>query len=135
MKSFFALLLTAFSFTSCTKTAISHENSKPAASIFYKDANVEVTYMNVIQSGPESVEINFSTLYEKDIQKIELMSGVDASKFCSIYVIDVTNNSESLKNYHIEDHNIKGNTMYYMFRFTYSNGDWSYSNYTLINLQ
>lgn len=133
MRKFLAPLILGVFFIGCASkdatTPIKNENQ-----IFFKDGNIAITDLKLQQSGNESVVIDFTTLYEKNVTKIELMSGEDLNTFCSIAVMEVKENSYQKKVYEVIDDDTKSDVMHYMFRFTYSNGKWSYSPTTTIQL-
>jgi len=121
-------------FMSCSKKdLVTPETSNPA-DFFYQDSNVGVLDLEAKQSSSSLITVNFKTSYEKGITKIELMSSGDKSNFCAIQVIYTSQNSTNAKTYSFDDDKIKGNPMYYMLRFTYSNGDWGYTPYYSIQL-
>ncbi len=135
MKKLSTFLLSVILLASCTKEAINApETSQAASPVFFKDANIAVSNFTLTQTGDAAVEVKYSTLYENNVAKIELMSGKDANSFCAIEVYEPKANSNSEKQYKFEDANLKGETMFYMLRFTYSNGEWSYSGYKTINV-
>ncbi|MBX2931631.1 MAG: hypothetical protein KF781_06790 [Chitinophagaceae bacterium] len=129
MKKLFGLLLTIILFTSCTKQdnfiAPTEDNN---SQLFFKDANLAVRSILATASTNASIKIDFSTLYEKNITKIELMSGETPNYLCAIYTVNITINSSQLKNYSTIEDNPKSQTMYYMIRYTLANGDWGYTN-------
>ena len=90
--------------------------------------------MVAIPTAGNSVTISFSTAYENNISRIELMSGNSTSTFCLIQGIDVTGNSFATKHYSFDDSNLKGSTIYYILRFKDNNGNWSYSSYTSVKV-
>ncbi len=125
MKSLLAVLSISVILLSCTKQAlVIPQNTQKT---FYKDANIAVSTMNAVQKDPSTINVTFATLYENNIQKIELMSGNTDSQLCTIDELDVTGNSSQPANYSVDDTNLKGKTMYYMLRYTLTNGDWGYT--------
>jgi hypothetical protein len=56
------------------------------------------------------------------------MSGETPNYLCAIYSANLSANSSQLKNYSVVENNPKGNTMYYMIRYSLANGDWGYTN-------
>jgi hypothetical protein len=128
MRKLVFILLTGVGLVSCSKKDV----SPPGAAnqnIFYKDANVSVENLNVAQTDPGVITVSFSTLYEKDVKRIEVMSSANTNTFCTSEGINTTGNSSSAKEYSFQDTNIKGSTMYYMLRFENNLGEWSYSPY------
>jgi len=129
MKKLFGLLLTIILFTSCSKSdnfvAPTEETTNQ---FFFKDANLAIPSIVATANTGSSINIDFSTLYEKNITKIELMSGETPNYLCAIFTVNININSSQLKNYHVVDTNPKSSTMYYMVRYTLANGDWGYTN-------
>ena len=89
--------------------------------------------MRVTSTSTGIVTVSFSTVFENNISRIELMSSATPNTFCLAQSVDITGNSSVKKNYSFSDVNAKGNTMYYLLRFKNNLGDWTYSNY--INVQ
>ena len=131
MKKILLAILTGVSIASCTKT-ISTPSGVANQNVFFKDADVIVENMVAVPTTNSSITINFSTKFENNISRIELMSSATASTFCTTQAIDVTGNSSVKKNYSFNDSNLKGNIMYYLLRFKNNNGDWSYSPYVSV---
>jgi len=131
MKKILIILLAGISIASCTKT-VSAPSGAANQNVFFKNADVIVENMVAVPTTSSSITINFSTKFENNISRIELMSSATASTFCTTQAIDVTSNSSVKKNYSFSDSNLKGNTMYYLLRFKNNNGDWSYSPYVSV---
>jgi len=131
MKKILLAILTGVSIASCTKT-ISTPSGVANQNVFFKDADVIVENMVAVPTTNSSITINFSTKFENNISRIDLMSSATASTFCTTQAIDVTGNSSVKKNYSFNDSNLKGNIMYYLLRFKNNNGNWSYSPYVSV---
>ena len=131
MKKILLAILAGVSIASCTKT-ISTPSGVANQNVFFKDADVIVENMVAVPTTNSSITINFSTKFENNISRIELMSSATASTFCTTQAIDVTGNSSVKKNYSFNDSNLKGNIMYYLLRFKNNNGNWSYSPYVSV---
>ena len=133
MKKSLLIILTGISIASCTKQV-----AKPGAAnqnnLFFEDAHVAVESMNAVPSATGTVTVNFSTAFENNISRIELMSSATANTFCTTQSVDVAGNSIVEKNYSFSDANVKGSTMYYMLRFKDNNGNWSYSPYLTVHV-
>ena len=132
MKKFLLIALTGLSIVSCTKKV-----STPGAAnqnVFFQDANVAVETMQAVATATSTVTINFSTAFENNISRIELMSSADNSTFCTSQAVDVTANSSAKKDYRFNDSKLKGSTMYYMLRFKDDNGNWIYSPYLTVKV-
>ena len=132
MKKFLLVILTGLSMVSCTKNV-----STPGAAnqnIFFQNADVAVENMIAVTSSASTVTINFSTAFENNISRIELMSSSISSTFCTSQAVDLSGNSSGKKNYSFSDSNVKSSQMYYMLRFKDSNGNWSYSPYLTVQV-
>ncbi|MCZ2223902.1 MAG: hypothetical protein LC122_09760 [Chitinophagales bacterium] len=129
MRTIFSLLLATILFTSCSKkdNFIAPAEEANNNSLFFKDANLAVRSIVATANTNSSVKIDFSTLYEKNITKLELMSGETPNYLCAIYTVNLTTNSSQYKTYSTIENNPKGATVYYMIRYTLSNGDWGYT--------
>ena len=117
---------------SCTKKV-----STPGAanqSIFFQDANVTVENISAVPTASKAVTVSFSTVFESNLSRIELMSSATGNTFCTRESVDVSGNSSIKKNYSFNDTNLKGSTMYYMLRFKDNYGNWTYSNYLTIKV-
>lgn len=132
MKKFLVVILTGISLVSCTKKV-----STPGAAnqnVFFQDANVAVESMVAAPSATNSVTVSFSTAFENNISRIELMSSATLNTFCTAEAVDVSGNSTVQKNYSFSDVNLKGSTMYYLLRFKDNNGNWTYSPYLTVQV-
>lgn len=129
MKNLFGLFVGALFFVSCS----TKEVSTPVQN-FYEDENVAVSSMN-LNTVDALINISFSTLYLKNIQKIEIMSSGDNTHFCTRRTFTITSPSNSVQNFEFLDDDIKGTPMYYMLRFFDNDGNWSYSNLYTYNYQ
>ena len=133
MKKFLLIILTGLSLGSCTKK-VSTPTGAANQNIFFRDANVVVENMVAVPTATSAVTVNFSTAFENNISRIELMSSASTNTFCTTQAVDVTGNSSSKKNYSFSDTNVKGSTMYYMLRFKDNSGNWTYSPYLTIQV-
>ena len=133
MKKLIFVLFTGVFLVSCSKK----DMSTPGAAdqnVFLKNANVEVKDLQASQISGNAITVNFSTVYENNIKRIELMSSASTNTFCTIQGVNRDNNSQTLKAYSFQDTDIKGDTMYYLLRFEDSNGNWTYSNYCTVKI-
>jgi hypothetical protein len=127
MKKLGFLLFVPFFIISCTKQEVVAPQEKIEASEFlYRDANIYVESFKVEQSKTE-LNIHFKTLYEKNIKKIEVMSGATESKLCSIYEVLRDQNSIKVSDYNFSTSAPNSSVSYYMIRYTLNNGDWGYT--------
>ena|SRR2546423_6851835 len=131
MKKILLVILTGVSIASCTKT-ISTPQGAASQNVFLKNADVVVENMVAVPTATNSITVSFSTSFENNISRIELMSSASATTFCTVQTIDVTGNSSVRKSYSFSDSNLKGSTMYYMLRFKDINGNWIYSPYLTV---
>ncbi|MEO8710519.1 MAG: hypothetical protein ABI405_00280 [Parafilimonas sp.] len=132
MKKFLVIILAGISLVSCTKKV-----SAPGAAdqnAFFQDANVNVETMKAVPTASNTITINFSTAFENNISRIELMSSATASTFCTTQAFDISGNSSVKKDYSFTDAKLKGSTMYYLLRFKDSNGNWTYSPYLTVKV-
>ena len=131
MKKFLQLALVAILFASCSKQ---NDLIEPAIDpvganqLFFQDINLAVYSIKASNSNSTGVKIDFSTLYEKNITKLELMSGETPNYLCAIHTENLSANSTQLKSYQVIEANPKASTMYYMIRYSLKNGDWGYTN-------
>lgn len=131
MKKFLQFTLLLVLFTSCSKQ---NDLVEPASDVtianqlFFQDVNLAVYAIKASNNNSTGVKIDFSTLYEKNISKLELMSGETPNYLCAIHTENLSANSTQLKSYRVIDANPKASTMYYMIRYSLKNGDWGYTN-------
>ena len=133
MKKFVFVFFTGIFLVSC----LNKDVSTPGAAnqnVFFKSANVEVENLQASQISSNAVTVNFSTVYENNIKRIELMSSVSITTFCTIQGVNTDSNSKTLKQYSFQDTDIKGNTMYYLLRFEDRLGNWTYSDYYTVKI-
>jgi hypothetical protein len=133
MKKFFVIIVTSISLISCTKQAATPKGAANQ-NIFFQNNDVTVEYMVAKPTATNSVSISFSTSFEKNISRIELMSSTTATTFCTTQAIDVASDSSVKSTYSFNDVNIKGSTMYYLLRFKSNDGDWTYSSYITVKV-
>jgi hypothetical protein len=130
MKKFLQLTLVAILFASCSKQ---NDLVEPpidpfgVSQLFFQDLNLAVYSIKASNNNSTGVKINFSTLYEKNITKLELMSGETPNYLCAIHAENLNVNSTQLKSYQITESNPKASTMYYKIRYSLKNGDSGYT--------
>lgn len=128
MKKVFSVIAVVVFMTSCSKNNdVIAPVEQTTTSSFFRDANLAIASM-VASNASGKVQINFTTVYEKNITKIEVMAGDSPSYLCSIYESVPTGNSSQAKSYIVLDNAPKATTMYYMIRYSLANGDWGYTN-------
>ena len=130
MKKFLFAFLTIVVFASCSKQSDLPQNiiEPTGSNIFFKDDNLAISSITATNTSENKVQVKFSTMYEKNIVKLELMSGDNANYLCAIHTESLSSNSTQTKNYTIVDNNPKGAIVYYMIRYSLANGDWGYTN-------
>lgn len=133
MKKLIFVLVTGVFLVSCSKKDVSSPGAANQT-VFFKNANVEVENLQASQVSSNGVTVSFSTAYESNIKRIELMSSASVNTFCTIQGVNTESNSQTSKSYSFEDENIKGSTMYYMLRFQDNYGNWIYSNYYTVKI-
>ena len=133
MKRLIFVLITGIFLVSCSKKDVSSPGAANQT-VFFKNTNIEVENLQVSQISDNGVTVSFSTAYENNIKRIELMSSASVNTFCTIQGANTEINSQTLKTYSFKDENIKGSTMYYMLRFQDNYGDWTYSNYYTVKI-
>ncbi|MGI8950666.1 MAG: hypothetical protein ACR2FN_03670 [Chitinophagaceae bacterium] len=102
-------------------------NLQAGAPISYSNASISIINFKAVEISKNNLKISFSTLYEKNIQKLELFSGSTETQLCSIYQQNESENSLQKIDYSITDTDIKGTVMYYMIKFTLTDGNWGYT--------
>ena len=133
MKKLVFVFFTGIFLVSCSNKEV----STPGAAnqnVFFKSANVEVEKLQASQISSNEITVKFSTVYETNIKRIELMSSASTNTFCTIQGVNTDSGSTTLKQYSFQDTNIKGDTMYYLLRFEDSLGNWTYSNYCTVKV-
>lgn len=133
MKKLVFVVITGIFLISCSKKEISSPGAANQ-SVFFKSANIEVENLQASQVSSNEVTVNFSTVYESNIKRIELMSSTSASTFCTVEGQNSNADSQTKRMYSFQDTSVKGNTMYYLLRFEDNLGNWTYSNYCTIKL-
>lgn len=130
MKKIIGFLFAIVLFTSCSKqdNFIEPNNSSSNNQLFYRDAHLAIQSFTVSNTNTSAVQVDFSTLYEKNISKIEIMSGETPNYLCAIYTVNLTINSAQLKSYSFADTKTSSSTAYYMIKYTLTNGDFGFTN-------
>jgi hypothetical protein len=134
MKPLFAVLSIAIIMASCSKQAVVLPQNA-ASQLFYKDGNIEVSAMKAVQTNATTVQVDFSTAYVNNVAKIDVMSGNTANLLCTIGEIDLPGNITKSASFSVTDSNLKGQTMYYMLRYTLNSGDWGYTPVVSVTLK
>ena len=131
MKKLIGILsISVITLVSCSKKV--NTPSQQIDNIFYQAQDVAVSNFTATEASTGTIQISFSTLYETNIQQIEILSSASTDHFCTTKIFTAIENSNQKKQYVYSDSNIKGATMYYMLRFKDANGVWKYTDYSTI---
>ena len=88
MKKFVSAVIIIVFLASCSKSDIvtpqQPEETVAAGDVFYKDANVAIANVKATVSG-DNVKFQFTSLYEKNVAKVEVMSGPYENMLCFFY--------------------------------------------------
>jgi len=133
MKRLVFVFFTGIFLVSCSKNDVSTPRAANQ-NVFFKSTNVEVENLKVTQISSDAVTVNFSTVYETNIKRIELMSSASTNTFCTIQGVNTGSSSQTPKQYSFQDTNVKSNTMYYLLRFEDNLGNWTYSGYYTVKV-
>jgi len=131
MKFFLPALLLIL-LTSCTKEPLSvpgavTQNLAAITAVAYKDNSISIIDFKA-QQGSGAIQVKFTTLYEKNIVKLEILRGLTENNLCSIYKQDVNSDSNAAIQYYTSDSsNNNEPAIYYMIKYTLANGDWGYT--------
>jgi hypothetical protein len=123
MKKFVSAVLTVIILASCGKKEVCTPQPEVTGNIFYKDANVAIADIKGTTLGA-GVKLQFSSLYEKNVVKMELMSGPYENMLCFIHGEDIDQPSYARKNYDVTEANATSSTRYYVIKYTLKNGGW-----------
>jgi hypothetical protein len=135
MKRILAVLLVAVMLTSCTKETVLPITEAKQQQVVTRNQNISVVNISAQQTATKQVTFKFSTQYEKELESIEVLSGATESLFCRIWVDNKDGNSTSLKNYTVQDNELKSNVMYYMIKYTTKTGEWFVSDIYKVDLK
>jgi hypothetical protein len=133
MKKLIFVLVTGVLLVSCSKKDVSSPGAANQT-VFFKNSNIEVENLQASAVSDNNLTVSFSTAYENNIRRIELMSSASVNTFCTIQGVNTESNSQTVKAYSFNDEDIKGSTMYYMLRFQDNYGNWTYSNYYTVKI-
>ncbi len=129
MKKFLFLLCFQVLLMACNKEELTPAatTQSQVAAVKYEDANISIVNFKAEKIRDSQLIVSFSTLYEKNIKKIELMTGNTPNNLCAIYHEDKSKDSFQSLEYVVVDQISKGAIIYYMIRFTLKNGDWGFT--------
>ena len=129
MRRLFFILVIPVLVISCTKKDVVTPVTvvQEIEAMVYEDANISVRDFKAQQTENAEITVSFTTLYEKNITKIEVMSGITEDRLCTIYKVDKTGNSSQTLHYAFSDADIESSAIYYMIRYTLNDGNWGYT--------
>ncbi len=107
-------------FFSCTKEVPAPQTGA-ATEIFFRDNNIEISNFTAISNDETGVLLNFLTQISGNVASMELMSGENTNTFCTIYHIPIQA-TNTIQTFSFDDHQPKGNPVYYMVRYTLKDG-------------
>lgn len=131
MKFFFTALLIMM-LNSCTKGMLAapkslNQNIAVNNTVSYQDNSISIVDFKAGLDN-NAINVTFTTLYEKNIVKLEILRGLTINNLCSIYKQDVSTDSYSATKYSILDkENYNIDAIYYIVKYTLANGDWGYT--------
>ena len=131
MKKFLPALMLML-FASCSKETLikpqsANQNMVATAAVAYKDDSISIIDFKAQQDN-KAIDVTFTTLYEKNIVKLEILRGLTENNLCSIYKQEVSADSYSAIKYQMSDQDeFNVNAIYYMVKYTLANGDWGYT--------
>jgi len=124
MKKYVSAVVLACILVSCSKKDITTPETEVTGNIFYRDANIAIADVKGVSKNGSAVEFQFSSLYEKNVVKMELMSGPYENMLCFIHEETIPAASLQRKNYHITEDNANTPTRYYVIKYTLNTGGW-----------
>lgn len=123
MKQFLFAVLAIVVFASCSQKDIIEPEPQVTGNVFYKDANVAIADVKAKGEG-NALKLQFSSLYEKNVAKVEIMSGPYENMLCFIHEEPIPGNSVQRKNYNITEDNANTSQRYYVIKYTLKSGGW-----------
>ncbi len=123
MKKILFAVLAIIVFASCSQKDITEPEQQVTGNVFYKDANIAITDEKAKGEG-SAMKLQFSSLYEKNVAKMEIMSGPYENMLCFIHEEPIASNSLQRKNYNITEDNANTTQRYYVIKYTLKSGGW-----------
>jgi hypothetical protein len=123
MKRVLSAVLIIIVLASCGKKDVCSPEPEITGKVFYKDANIAIADVKGVTAG-SAVKFQFSSLYEKNVVKMELMSGPYENMLCFIHEEPIASTSLQRKNYDITESNANTSTRYYVIKYTLKDGGW-----------
>lgn len=125
MKKYVSAVIALIVLVSCSKSDVIAPKEAQSASgeVFYKDANVAISDIKGTTIG-NGVKLQFNSLYEKNVVKMELMSGPYENMLCFIHEESIATNSLQKKAYAVTEANAGSSTRFYVIKYTLKDGGW-----------
>ncbi len=124
MKKFVSAVIALIILASCSKTdVVAPQQVETSASMFYKDANVAISDIKGTTVG-NGIKLQFNSLYEKNVVKMELMSGPYENMLCFIHEETIATNSFQKKSYAVTEADANSSTRFYVIKYTLKDGGW-----------
>jgi hypothetical protein len=127
MKKFVSAVLIIMTLASCSKndlvTPAQQEEPVVTGNVFYKDANVAIANVKATPSG-DNVKFSFTSLYEKNVAKVEVMSGPYENMLCFFYAETLASVSNSTKKYVVTENGAAAGIRFYVIKYTMKSGAW-----------
>src|SRR5687767_8531278 len=127
MKKFVTAVLTVIILASCSKSDMvapqQQEEAVVAGDVFYKDANVAIASVKASPSGND-VKFQFTSLYEKNVAKVEVMSGPYENMLCFFYAQTLPSVSNGAKKYVVTENDAASGVRFYVIKYTLKSGAW-----------
>jgi hypothetical protein len=121
------LLLTSCTTKTFTEPKSSSQNITANTALSYKDNSISIVDF-MAQQDNNAINVTFITLYEKNIAKLEILKGLTANNLCSMYKQEISSDSFSPVKYLTSDQNNDNtDTLYYMVKYTLTDGNWGYT--------
>jgi len=123
MKKFVSAVFAIVILASCSKSDVVVPKQEEPANLFYKDANVAISDVKGIGVG-NNIKFEFSSLYEKNVVKMELMSGPYENMLCFIHEENIPSISLQKKSYAVTELNANTASRFYVIKYTLKDGGW-----------
>jgi len=127
MKKFVSAVALIILFASCSKTDLvapkQEDETVANADIFYKDGNVAIANVTAVPSGSD-VKLQFISLYEKNVARVEVMSGPYENMLCFFYAQNLSVSSSSTKKYTVTESGAASGIRFYVIKYTLNSGAW-----------
>lgn len=99
------------------------EETVVSGDVFYKDANVAIANVKATVSG-DDVKFQFTSLYEKNVAKVEVMSGPYENMLCFFYAQTLSSVSNNAKKYIVTETGAASGIRFYVIKYTMKSGAW-----------